>query len=58
MATVTVLSDLGDQENKICYCYYFLPIYVPWIDGLDAMVLGFWMLSSKPAFLLSFFTLI
>ena len=24
MATVTVLSDFGAQENKVCHCFYFV----------------------------------
>ena len=27
MATVTVLSDFGAQENKFCHCFHFLPFY-------------------------------
>ena len=29
MAAVTVLSDFGAQENGICYCFHFFPIYLP-----------------------------
>ena len=32
MAAVTVLSDFGNQENKICHCFHFLPIYLPWSE--------------------------
>ena len=34
------------------------PIYFPWSDGTDAMILVFWMLSFKPTFSLSSFTFI
>ena len=27
MATVTVRSDFGAQENKICHCFHFFPFY-------------------------------
>ena len=27
MAAVTVSSDFGAQENKICHCFYFFPFY-------------------------------
>ena len=27
MAAVTICSDYGAQENKICHCFYFFPIY-------------------------------
>ena len=37
----------GSQEEKICHCFHFFPIYLPWSDGLDAMILAFWMLSFK-----------
>ena len=23
----------GAQENKVCYCFHFFPIYLPWNDG-------------------------
>ena len=27
--TVTVCTDLGAEENKICQCFHFSPIYLP-----------------------------
>ena len=27
MAAVTVCSDFGDQENKICHCFHFFSFY-------------------------------
>ena len=51
-------GDFGAQENKICHCFHFSPIYLPWNDGIDARILVFWMLSFKPAFSFSSFTLI
>ena len=27
MAAVTVLSDFGTQENKVCHSFHFFPIY-------------------------------
>ena len=30
MAEVTISSDFGAQENKICHCFHFSPIYLPW----------------------------
>ena len=41
------------QENKVCHCFYFLPIYLNEVIGLNVMIFIFWMLSLKPAFLLS-----
>ena len=29
MAAVTVHSDFGTQENKICHCFHFFPFYLP-----------------------------
>ena len=29
MAAVTISSDLGIQEKKICHCFHFLPFYLP-----------------------------
>ena len=59
MAAVTVCSVFWAQENKICHCFHFFPIYLPWSDGNGcAMILILWMLSFKSAFKHSFFTLI
>ena len=58
VAAVTVHSDFGAQENKICHCFCFLPIYLPWSDGTTCHDLSFVLLSFKPAFSLSSFTLI
>ena len=33
MVAVTVHSDFGAQENKICYCFHFFPNYLLWSDG-------------------------
>ena len=32
MATVTIHSDFGTQENKVCHCFACFPIYLPWSD--------------------------
>ena len=32
MAAVTVHSDFGTQENKICHCFHFFPFYLPRSD--------------------------
>ena len=58
MATVPIPSDLGAQENKVYHCFYFFPIYFPWSDGMDAVILVFRMLSFKPAFSFFSFTFI
>ena len=46
MAVVTICSDFGAQKMVS----HFFPIYLPRSDGLDAMILFFWMLSFKPTF--------
>ena len=33
MAAVTVCSDFGAQENRVCHCFHCFPIYLPWSDG-------------------------
>ena len=58
MTAITICSDLGAQENKICHCFHFSPSICHEVMGPDAMILVFWMLSFKPAFSLSCFTFI
>ena len=29
MAAVTICSDFGAQESKVCHCFIFVPIYLP-----------------------------
>ena len=69
MAAVTICSDFGAQENKVCHCFpishcfivSFLivsPSICLEVMGPDANILVFWMLSFKPTFPLSSFTFI
>ena len=58
MATVPVHSDLAAQENKICHCFHIFAFYLPWSDRTWCHGLSFLMLTLKPAFSLSFLTLI
>ena len=58
MAAVTIHSDFRAQENKICCCFHFSPFICCEMMGLDVMILVFLMLSFKPAFSFSSFTLI
>ena len=58
MAAVTICSDFGAQENKICHCFHFSPSICHEVMELDAVILVFWMLSFKTACLLSSFTFI
>ena len=56
MAAVTICSDFGPQENKICHCFHIFPFplffFCHEVMGLDTTILVFWMLSFKPALLL------
>ena len=47
---------LEPKKKKICHCFKFFPIYLPWSDGTGCHDL--WMLSFKPAFSLCSFTFI
>ena len=58
MAAITICSDFGAQENKVCHCFHCSPSICHEVIERDAMVFGFWMLSFKPAFSLSSFTFI
>ena len=40
MPTVIIHRDLGAQENKICHCFHFFPIYLPQRDYFhDSIIL-------------------
>ena len=58
MATVTIQSSFVAQENKTSHCFHFFPFIYHEVLGPDAMTFVYWMLSFKPAFSLSSFTLI
>ena len=58
MAAVTICSDSGAQEKKVCHCFHCLPIFLHEVIGPDAMIFVYWMLSFKSAFSLSSFTFI
>ena len=44
---------LEPPKNKVSHCFHCFPIYLPWSDGTDVMILVFWMLSFKPTFSLT-----
>ena len=54
MATVTVCSEFGAQENKFSHCFHCFPIYLPWRDGIRCHDLSF----SDVEFSASSFTLL
>ena len=33
---ITADSDFGAQENKVCHCFHFSPIYLPQSEGTYA----------------------
>ena len=39
MAAVTIHSDFGVQENKVCLCFHFFPSIFHEVMRLDAMIL-------------------
>ena len=41
MAAVTVHSDFGVQENKICHCFHFAPSICREVMELEAVILVF-----------------
>ena len=41
MATVTIYNDSGAQENKVCHCLHFFPIYLSLSNGPRCHVLSF-----------------
>ena len=58
MVAVTICSDFGASQNKVCHCFHCSPsIYLEEM-GPDAMIFVFQMLSLKPAFSLSSFIFI
>ena len=54
MATITVHSDFGAQENKIHHCFHFFPFYLPLSDGTRCQDLSFFSVE----FQVGFFTLL
>ena len=41
MTAVTVHSEFGDQENKICHPFHFFSMYLHEVMGPNAMILVF-----------------
>ena len=54
MAGVTICSDFGAPENKVCHCFRCFLIYLPWSNGTRCHDLSF----LNVEFLASFFTLL
>ena len=60
MAAVTICSDFGAPKEEICHYLHLFPFYLSCSNGARCHDLSFFFFnfSLKPAFLLSFFTLI
>ena len=41
MVAVTICSDFGAQKNKVCHCFHYFPVYLPWSDGTGCHDLRF-----------------
>ena len=54
MASVTICSDFGTQENKVCHCLYCFPMYLTWSNGTRCYDLSFLNVECQA----SFFTLL
>ena len=51
MAAVIICSDFGAQENKVCHCFHFFPIYLPWSYGTRCHnIFECWVLSQFTLF--------
>ena len=40
MASVTICSDFGAQEKKICHCFYFFPFFCREVMELEVTELN------------------
>ena len=58
MVAVTLCSDFGAWEDKVCHCFHFSPFYLPRSDGTGCHDVCSLKLSFKPAFSLSSFILL
>ena len=58
ITAVTVHSDFGVQENKICHCFHFFPIYLLWSYGTSYHDLSFFNADFQATFSLSSSTFI
>ena len=57
MAAVTIFSDFGTQEYKICPYFHFFPIYLPWSDGTGCHDLSFLNVEFQASFFTHLFHL-
>ena len=47
MAAVAICSDFGAHENKICHCFHFFLLYLPWGNGTRCNDLRFFSCSIR-----------
>ena len=51
MAALTIRSDSGAQEDKVCHCFHCFPIYLPWSNGTWChdiyLIFECWVLKSR-----------
>ena len=51
MAAVTICSDSGAQEDKVCHCFHCFSIYLPWSYGTHChdiyLIFECWLLKSR-----------
>ena len=57
MASATIHSDFGAQENKICHFFHFFLFYLPWSDGTRCHGVR-WFFFFNVEFQVNFFTLL
>ena len=50
MAEVTICSDFGAQENKVCHCFHCSPICLPWSDATRWHDLSFLNVNFQASF--------
>ena len=58
MAAVTVCSNFGTQENKICHCFHFFPFYLSWSGETEYHDLSFLNVEFQASFFTVLFSLI
>ena len=45
-AAVTICSDFGSQENKVCHCFHCFSMYLHEVMELNAIILVFWSVPT------------
>ena len=50
MASITICSDFGVPQNKVCQCFYCFPTICHEVMGPDAMIFVFWIWALSQLF--------